>query len=235
MISFMHQKNIFSEDNFFVSKSMLAHDLWPQHATDMWLRIKNFSMSWTFMSISKFYVILPTLQHVSDMLTTFPTKFCYYQHFVDINNFLCCNDASWYCPFLLNIYQGQQSAGKFSPSLHKNNYKTIIITDKAANLLKKILTASTWSLEPDHQQILQIYYLLLPCFPNHLPMSSAVQSDLQQIGQLLMKHTVIPDVTTRWCLICCSHTELYRNGLYNSNLLWFWWIIFNCVERWFSW
>ncbi len=31
-------------------------------------------MSWTFMSISKFYDIWPTLRHVGNMLMTFPTK-----------------------------------------------------------------------------------------------------------------------------------------------------------------
>ncbi len=35
---------------------------------------KKFSLLWTFMLISKFYDIWPTLRHVKDMSTTFPTK-----------------------------------------------------------------------------------------------------------------------------------------------------------------
>ncbi len=73
-ISFMHQKHIFAKDIFFVSKSTLTHGLWPQHATDTWFRIKNYSVLWTFMLISKYYDIWPTLRHVGNMLTTFPTK-----------------------------------------------------------------------------------------------------------------------------------------------------------------
>ncbi len=65
---------------FFVSKSTLTHNLWPRHATDTWLRIKNYSVSWTFMSISKFYDIWPKLRHVGNMLMTFPTKVQVHDH-----------------------------------------------------------------------------------------------------------------------------------------------------------